>query len=123
MKVTDIKFLDSSVWLSYYFAQSQQAKNIIEGDRLVLTSALSLFEIKKRLMSLKKDFKELIDFIKKRSAICIPSVLIVEKAAELANEKKLGAMDAIIYASSLLSDAELITGDNDFRNLEKVEVI
>ncbi|MBI4918398.1 PIN domain-containing protein [archaeon] len=121
--MTDIKFIDSSVWLSYYFAQNEEAKNIIEGERLVLTSSLCLFEIKKRLLSLKKDFATLLDFIKKRSAICLPSVPIVERAAELAKEYNLGAMDALIYSSAILSDAELITGDNDFRNLSRVKII
>ena len=121
--MTDIKFLDSSVWLSYYFAESQEAKDIIEGSRLVLTSSLCLFEIKKKLLSLKKDFKSFIDFIKQRSAISLPSVPIVEKAAHLAHDKKLGAMDALIYSSALLSDAELVTKDNDFRDLEQVKIL
>lgn len=121
--MTDTKFLDSSVWLSYYFADSKVAKDIIEGDRMILTSSLCLFEIKKRLLRLKKDFKDIITFIKKRSAICIPSILIAEKAAELAVEHDLGSMDSLIYASAVLSDAELVTGDNDFRGLEKVNLL
>ena len=39
-------FIDSSVWLSYFI--DGMNSNIIEKDELLLTSILSLFEIKRR---------------------------------------------------------------------------
>lgn len=121
--MTDIKCLDSSAWLAYYFGTSEEIKPIIEKEGLLITSALSLFEVKKRLLVLKQDPKVLLDFIKERSGIIIPDMEITEKAAEISVEKKLGAMDALIYATAQLKNAELITGDNDFRGLEKVRII
>ncbi len=123
MKATDIKCLDSSAWLAYYFGQNLLVKELVDGGALIITSSLSLFEIKKRLITLKKDFQLLLNFIKERSELVTPTAEIAESAADFALQKKLGAMDALIYATSQAHNAELITGDNDFRNLEKVIVI
>lgn len=122
--MTATKHLDTSVWLSYFFSSSKEAKKIIEEEAgLFLTSSLSLFEIRKKLLSLKKEPKTFLDFVKARSTIILPTVEIAEKAAEIAFAKKMGAMDALIYASCVLSQAELVTADNDFRGLERVQII
>ncbi len=121
--MTDIKCFDSSAWLSYYFGESEEVKEIIEGAVLLITSSLSLFEIKKRLFSLKKEPKPLLDFIKQRSQIVVVTITIAESAAEIAVKNKLGAIDSLIYMTSRVHNAELITGDNDFRDLEKVKII
>lgn len=119
----DIKCLDSSAWLAYHFGQSSYIRELIDKGGLIVTSSISLFEIKKKLMSMKKDFIGLMQLIKERSVIIMPGIDIVEMAAEIAIEKKLGAIDSLIYATSLISNAELVTGDNDFRGLEKVKLI
>ncbi len=119
----DIKCLDSSAWLSYYFGENKIIKEIVESGNLLITSSLSLFEVKKRLLSLKKEPKPLLDFIKQRSQIVPVNIIIAENAADIAILKKLGAMDSLIYATNSTHNAELITGDNDFRGLEKVKII
>lgn len=121
--MTDIKCLDSSAWLEYYFSQNSTVKAMIDSHGLILTSSLSLFEIKKRMLNLKKDPEPLLMFMKQRSVIIMPTIEINEKAAEIAVKKKLGAMDSLIYTTSRMHNAELITGDNDFRGLENVRVI
>ena len=121
--MTDIKCLDSSAWLAYHFATSTEIKEIIDKEGMIITSSLCLFEIKKKLLLLKQEWQQFLKFVKERSSIIIPEIEIVEKAAQVAVDKKLGAMDALIYATALLKDAELITGDNDFRGLEKVRII
>jgi len=123
MKVTDTKCLDSSAWLSYYFAESIEAKEIIESSDTIIISTVSLFEIKKRLMKLKKDYESFLDFVKKRGSILVPGTIIAEKAAEISIEKGLAAVDSLIYATAEFSKAELITGDNDFRGLDNVKII
>ena len=77
----DIKCMDSSAWLAYYFAGSIEAKEVVEGEFTLITSILSLFEIKKRLLTLHKNPQELLDFIKQRSGLIVPNMEIVEKAA------------------------------------------
>src|SRR3989344_5985751 len=112
MKQTDIKSLDSSVWLAYFLEESIEAKKIIEGDDIIVISTLSLFEIKKRILLMKKDPLPALQFAKQRSKILAPGQIITEKAAEISVENKLGAIDSLIYATAEFSKAELITGDN-----------
>ncbi|MDP1694777.1 MAG: PIN domain-containing protein [Candidatus Woesearchaeota archaeon] len=121
--MTDIKCFDSSAWLSYYFSQNSAVKSMIDSHGLILTSSLSLFEIKKRMLNLKKDPEPLLIFMKQRSVIIMPTIEINEKAAEIAVKNKLGAMDSLIYTTSLMHEAELVTGDNDFRNIDNVKII
>ena len=121
--MTDIKCLDSSAWLAYHFATSLDIKEIIDKEGLIITSSLCLFEIKKRLLVLNKDWQQFLKFVKERSGIIVPEIEIVEKAAQVAVDKKLGAMDALIYATAQMKNAKLITGDNDFRGLEGVRII
>ncbi|MEK6867662.1 MAG: PIN domain-containing protein [Nanoarchaeota archaeon] len=121
--MTDIKCLDSSAWLAYHFATSTEIKEIIDKEGLIITSSLCLFEIKKKLLMVKQDWREFLKFIKERSGIIVPEIEITENAAQIAVDKKLGAMDALIYATAQIKNAELITGDNDFRGLEKVRII
>ena len=121
--MTDIKCLDSSAWLAYYFGKIEEIKPIIEKEGLLITSTLCIFEVKKKILWLKQDPKIILDFIKERSGSIIPDLEIVEKAASIAVEKKLGEMDALVYATAQAKKAELITADNDFRGLEKVKII
>ena len=79
--------------------------------------------MKKKFLSLKKESEKFLDFVKNRSTIIMLTTEIAEHAAEIALHKKLGAVDVLIYATSMLSQAELITADNDFRGLEKVRII
>ena len=49
MKKTGSKFLDSSAWLSYLFAENDEIKEIIDSDGLY-TSVISLFEIRRKFL-------------------------------------------------------------------------
>ena len=112
--------MDSSAWLGYYFAEFSQVKDIVDGETILITSSLSLFEIKKKLLSLKKDPQVFLEFIKERSEIIETTIEITEKAAELAIQKKLAAMDALIYTTACMHDALLITADSDFAHCQNV---
>ena len=122
--MTDSKLIDSSVWLSYLL--NGEFQNIIEHENIILLSALSLFEIKKKLaknsMPSGKISKSM-DFIKKRSIVIPISAEIAEKAAEIALANKLPAADSLIYATSVLHDSILYTIDNDFRGLKGVLIL
>ncbi len=116
----DIKCMDSSAWLGYYFGEFTEVKKIVDGENILITSSLSLFEIKKKLLSLKKDPQFFLEFIKERSEIIEPTIEITEKAAEIAIQERLAAVDALIYTTSSMHDAILITGDNDFKDCQNV---
>ena len=70
MKVTGERlFLDSSAWLSYFLAENDLSRKFIEGGRyLIMTSVLSIFEIKRKMLM--RNAKEpkiegFLDFIKR----------------------------------------------------------
>ncbi len=118
-----IKCFDSSAWLAYYFGESEEVRDVVESACPLITSVLSLFEVKKRLLSLKKDSAELLTFMKQRSGIIGVDDVLAEKAAEISRKNKLAAMDALIYTTSVIHQAVLWTGDGDFENVENVKMI
>ena len=124
MKVTDFKLIDSSVWIAYFLTGS--FKELLEEDEMFFLSVLSLFEIKgiliKKSVPLEKVATSL-GFIKKRSLFIDVNAEISEMAAEVSIKHKIPTIDAMIYASALKNNATLITLDNDFRNLENVNIV
>jgi|SRR3989344_4515773 len=122
--MTDSKLLDSSAWLE--FAINGAYKEIIESEVILFTSALSIFEIKKRLINKKyeeADIIKIIDFIKERSIIINADKEIAERAVEISFKYNLATIDSIIYTSALSNNSGFITLDNDFRNLPKATII
>jgi predicted nucleic acid-binding protein len=121
--MTEFKFIDSSIWIEYFF--NNNYNEIIEVDAL-MTSVLSLFEVKRKLIKEKANSLEIsksIEFIKKRSIIIPVNLEIAEMSASLSEEKNIPAMDSLIYSSALAKNAILITQDNDFRGLKNVRVL
>jgi len=118
------KILDSSIWVAYLF--EGLFKELIENDDKLFLSALSLFEIKRKLfrMKVKKgDLDDKINFVKKRNIFIPIDGKIAENASELSVEKNLPAIDSLIYATALLNELKLISLDNDFRGLPNAEVL
>ena len=64
-----------------------------------------------------------LNFIKEKSNIINPDKEIAEEAADISMVNNLGAVDAIIYTTALKNNVKLFTLDNDFRSLQKVEVL
>ncbi len=121
-----MKFVDSSVWLSHIAGTRKDASQLVESNIELFSSVLTLFEVKRRLLNLKinKGFIETaLDFIKIRSIIVNINEDIVNKAVDLSVKNRLHAVDSMIYASALSLDVKLVTADNDFRNLDNVEII
>ena len=89
----DSKLIDSSVWLDYFI--NGLHKKIIDSNEILMLSALSLFEIKKKLTKIKvssKTISKSIGFIKKRSIILSLNAEIAEKAVDVSIEKNLPAI-------------------------------
>jgi len=122
--VTDSKLMDSSVWIAYLVDSS--FSEVFESDEILFLSVLSLFEIRKIFTKQKiapEQITKSIEAIKKRSFLINVDANISELAAEISGRNKLPALDALIYASALKNNAELVTLDNDFRNLEKARIL
>jgi len=113
-------FMDSSAWLGYFFAD-KAVKEIVEGDNTKLTSVLSLFEVKRRLLREaynEKEITELLAFMSLNSLIVDLNEAIAEEATQVSMRHKLPAVDAVIYTSATHYGAKLVTGDPDFEGLD-----
>lgn len=122
--MTDSKLVDSSVWLAYLF--NGQHSELVDLDEVLLLSALSLFEIKKKLSKTRLESNKIsrsMEFIKKRSLVIPVSAEIAEKAVEISLENGLSIIDSLIYTTSILNDSILITMDNDFRGLKNAVIL
>ncbi len=121
-----MKLLDSSIWLAHLVDAHSKASELMENDELLFCSILSLFEIEKKL---RKDgypeekIEKMISFMTGRSVIINLTENIVRKSAKISLQYGLAAIDALIYATAMEQNSILITADNDFRNLPKVEII
>ena len=120
-------FLDSSAWLSYFLAENDLSKRFIEGgNHLLMTSVLSIFEVKRKMLM--KNFKEhkideFLNFIKSRGLVIELDEEICRNAAAISINHKLHTVDSLIYSSALLNNATLISGDNHFEGLDKVMIL
>ncbi len=124
--MTGSKFLDSSAWLAYFYAENNEIKSIVESSIILLTSSISLFEVKNKLIKDKtEDIKaqNSINFIKERSLIIDVGAEIAEESVDIAKKHKLPVIDSLIYVSSLKNNSELITLDNDFSGLNNVKIL
>ncbi len=119
-------FLDSSAWISYFFAQNREVKDIIDGSYSLFTSSISLFEIKRKLIRDRLDASKIsaiLSYIKEKSIIIKPEQNICEEAADISIKEKLHSIDSLIYISSQINNCILVIADNDFKNLKKVIVL
>ena len=124
--MTGSKFLDSSAWLAYFYAENNEIKSIVESSVILLTSSISLFEVKNKLIKDKTNevkIQNSMDFIKERSLIIDVGAEIAEEAVESARKHKLPIIDSLIYTSSSKNNSELITLDNDFQDLNNVKIL
>ena len=118
------KFIDSSVWIAYLF--NGMHKEIIDSDDLLFISSLSVFEVRKKLIKSnveKNKIEKSMEFLRKRSLVADVTSEICEMAANFSVENKLPMVDSLIYASAITNKAELLTMDNDFRNLKGVVML
>lgn len=122
--MTDSKLIDSTIAIDYLF--NGNYREIIETNEQLYLSAVSLFEVKRKLYKKKIDFKKIqenTEFLKKRFVIVDINQNIGEKAADIATENELPAMDALIYTTALVNNWTLITADNDFRGLKNAVIL
>jgi len=118
--------IDSSIWLDHFIDQNPKATEILKTELVLFSSLLIIFEVKRRLVKLKlsKEFvKYCLDFIEKSSITIDLDSDIINSAVDLSLNFNLGTVDSLIYSSALSKNAVLITSDNDFRNLDNVQII
>ena len=119
--------IDSSAWLSYFLAENDLGKKFIEdGNHLLMTSVLSIFEIKRKMLVKNAEdskIKEFLNFIKARSILIELNDNICNNAADLSLRHNLHTVDSLIYCSAVLNNATLISGDKHFEGLENAFIL
>lgn len=119
--------LDSSAWLSYFLAENESSKDFIEnGKYLLMTSILSIFEVKRKMLIKKVQgpkIEEFLKFIRNRSLLIELNESICDGAADISVKHNLHTADSLIYCSAILNNAILISGDRHFDGLENVLIL
>ena len=119
--------LDSSAWMSYFLAENDLSKEFIEsGKHLLMTSVLSIFEIKRKMLKKsigEQNVEKFLKFLKNRSLLIEINEKICADAAELSLKHDLHTIDSLIYCSAMLNNATLISGDNHFEKFENVHIL
>src|SRR3989338_2117215 len=114
--------VDSCMWIELLIGSS--AGKITEGyvkkERELMVSAITIAEVYSHIIKKRggEPAKRFAEFMAERCFVMPVLTDIAMKAAELKNEKGLGLADAIIYATSLLRNAKLLTCDSDFKDEE-----
>jgi len=121
-----MKLIDSSAWIEYFREGSRAS--LIEKDLSpvhdLVVPTLVIFEVY-RFLTKKIGMKEAlftITQLQKGQTLHLNEEIALY-AAELSLTHQLATADSIVYASALISNAELITLDNDFRGLPSCRVL
>ena len=119
-----MKVLDTCVWIEIVLGSplGVQLNALLTNKQSVLVPSLVQFEL--RRWALREYDAPRADFI----VMALREAVIVQTgervaflAADLAKIHKLHALDAIIYATALEHDAELVTCDAHFKDLPQVD--
>ena len=115
--------VDSWAWIEYFKGSEagKKAKQIIESGQQILVSTINIGEV--YLFLLRHDQKQadhFIQFMLQTSFIIPLETTTALNAATLKNKLKMGMADAIVLASAEDHKADILTGDDDFKNMKNV---
>ncbi|MBI2597770.1 MAG: PIN domain-containing protein, partial [Candidatus Diapherotrites archaeon] len=100
MKETVSKIVvDSSAWIDYFFTGNKKITEIIESENFLVCSAISLHEVKKKLLREKYSEEEIstaLKFMKENRIVADVSEEICEKSATDSINLMLNKIDSII---------------------------
>ena len=116
---------DSYAWLEYFAGseKGQTVKEIIGSDEEILTPSVCVSEIKRKYLKEKKEYRSRIKFITTRSKIMKIDLDISLLAGDLSYKNKLYMIDALVYACALFIKSELLTGDQHFKEMDKIRFL
>lgn len=119
-----MKVLDTCVWIEIVLGTplGVQLNSLLLDKQSVLVPSMVQFEL--RRWALREYETSRADFIvlALREAVIVPTdERVAFLAADLARKHKLHALDALIYATALEHDAELVTCDAHFKDLPQVD--
>lgn len=119
--------VDSWVWIEYFAPKTagKEVKEIIEGENELITPTSVIAETYfKILTDINEEAAEkTLNFIKKKSVIIPIDEEIAKLAAKIKKLEKLALADAFVLATAKKFNAILLTGDSDFKNIQKVHYL
>ncbi len=124
--------IDSYAWIEYFMGTQagEKIKSIIDSSQEKITPTICLTEVYAK--TLKVEGQEMAEkqraFIKEKSALAaLDELIAVESARVLTKNKKeidgWGLADSVVYATGLVKKADVVTGDEHFRELKGVVFI
>jgi predicted nucleic acid-binding protein len=126
MTASEIVLVDSSGWLEYITGDEKADAfgDILQRDIQVLVPTIVLYEVLKILL-LRAGRSEADIFLSEalRRKVVDLTDTIALAAASLSIDYKLPMADAIIYATALARQAELVTSDAHFTGLPGVTIL
>lgn len=118
-----MKVVDSSGWIEFFVGgplASQYAK-YLEKPSEVIVPTIVLYEVYKKIKLEKGEGIALIAIGTMQSARLLPLTEELSlQAADLSLDHKLSMADAVVYASALHENVDLITSDGDLKDLPHV---
>lgn len=115
--------IDSWAWIEYFKGTSfgEKAKEIIESGKQLLLSTINVSEIYLFLLRNKPaESEKLMKFVLDSSFVFPLETATALKAANIKHSHKIGLADAIVIATAEENKAEILTGDDDFKNMKNV---
>ena len=127
-KATDSEklFLDSSIWLAYFFGKSTEIRNTVDSEKSILfTSIISIHEIFKKIKTLQteNDAEKALEFIENNSIIIGLTKKTAIEAVNNCQKYSLHTIDSLVYTSAIQTKAVFVTADNDFRGTPKTRLV
>lgn len=120
-----MKTFDSWAWVEFFQGsrRGQSVKTILESAEILFTPAVCLAEIKAKYLREGHDPTTRLRFIKSRTSIIDLDASIAEAAGDLKHRDRLHMVDALVLSCALARRADLVTGDEHFRNLHGVQML
>ena len=119
-----MKLVDSCVWAEVLMATptGQAFKSKIPPQSQLLVSTMVVYELGKWLArNVDSEIADQVLVTLLNAQVVEPTASIALQAAQLSVTHKLHALDALIYATALEHDAQLVTCDAHFKDLLQVE--
>lgn len=120
-----MNLIDSSVWITFFEEGRVDLGEYLQRPGGALVPTLVIHEVYRQLLK-KLDEKEALYYVaqmEEGNPVVLLDQEIALMAAEIRHRQKLGMADAVLYATTLIHEATLVTFDNDFRGLPQCVVL
>ena len=118
-----MKLVDTCIWIEVVSdtVTGQAYKRLLSQPHKLMTSTMVIYKLRKWLARhMESEAADELMVLVLTAQVVKPTSTIALQAAELSRDHKLRAMDALLYATALEHDAELVTCDAHFKDLPQV---